>query len=351
MTQKYKFPNGFLWGAATAAHQIEGINTNSDWWAWENSAKRANQLISKGKNPEDYKSGIACDSYNRFDEDFDLARQLGHNSTRLSIEWARIEPKEGIFDEKAFEHYEKVLQSAKSHGLKTFVTLHHYTNPIWFANKGAFEKKENIKYFVRYAEAATRRLHQYADFWMTVNEPILYAVQGYWQGVFTPQARSFRLAWKVFDNMIAAHNMSAVFIRDHLKQPVSLALNFFHFQPSGWLSKFTARLLDYAGNRYALRRTLDSCDFISVNYYFQELVGPLGIKKRGLSPNEQTDRGWDIRPEGIEPVLLSLKKCNKPIYITENGLADAKDTKREKFIKDHLKYIHRSISQGVDVKG
>src|SRR5262245_41561130 len=120
MLQKLKFPRGFLWGAATSAYQVEGNNKNTDWWAWEHSTSRLNFLKSRGKNPNDYFSGIACDSYNRFDEDFALAEHLNHNSTRLGIEWARIEPNEGKFSEEALAHYEKVLQSAKSHGLQTF---------------------------------------------------------------------------------------------------------------------------------------------------------------------------------------------------------------------------------------
>src|SRR6266403_3636124 len=122
--QKIKFPTGFLWGAATAAHQVEGNNTTSDWWAWEHSVRRENQLRQEGKNPQDFYSGMACDSYNRFEEDFALAEHLNHNAHRLSVEWARIEPEEGKFREEALDHYEKVFQSAKFHGLKLFVTLH-----------------------------------------------------------------------------------------------------------------------------------------------------------------------------------------------------------------------------------
>ena len=205
--QILKFSEGFLWGAGTSAHQTEGNNTSSDWWAWENSFKRAEGLRAKGLDPEDFKSGITCDSYNRYDEDFALAKELGHNATRLSIEWARIEPREGYFDEKAMEHYEKVLQSAKFHGLKTFVTLHHFTNPLWFSRLGAFEKKENVKYFVRYAEVAAKRLNEYVDFWLTVNEPEIYTAMGYLTGVFPPQKRSIFSAVKAVNNIILAHNL------------------------------------------------------------------------------------------------------------------------------------------------
>lgn len=351
MTQKYKFPNGFLWGAATAAHQIEGNNTNSDWWAWENSAKRANQLISKGKNPEDYKSGIACDSYNRYDEDFSLAQQLGHNSTRLSIEWARIEPKEGVFDEKALEHYEKVLQSAKFHGLKTFVTLHHYTNPVWFANKGAFEKKENVQYFVRYAEAAAKRLHEYVDFWITINEPGIYSVHAYLLGIFPPNKHSLIKTVKVTLNLLRAHNLAAPRIKSITQKPVGLANQLSDLVAASPLAKITAGLAQYLANDFILKKTMANCDFIGVNYYIHHHIGIFGIRENSRRGHKVNDLGWGIHPEGIEQVLLRLKSYGKPIYITENGLADAKDTRREKFIMDHLYHIHKAINQGADVRG
>jgi beta-glucosidase len=141
MRQKLKFPKDFLWGAATSAHQIEGNNTNSDWWFWEHSIKRAEELKSQGKDPEDFYSGIACDSFNRFDEDFALAEHLGHNAHRLSIEWARIEPKEGVYSEEALDHYEEVLRSAKAHGLTTFVTPPSFYQPLVVYEKGRFCQK------------------------------------------------------------------------------------------------------------------------------------------------------------------------------------------------------------------
>src|SRR5689334_10288930 len=136
--QKLQFPTGFLWGASSSGHQTEGNNTNSDWWAFEHSQQRQAALTARGKKLDDYYSGNACDSYNRFDEDFTLAQHLNQNATRIGIEWSRIEPQEGMFSEKELDHYEKVLESAKFHGLQTFVTLHHYCLPQWLAQKGGF---------------------------------------------------------------------------------------------------------------------------------------------------------------------------------------------------------------------
>jgi beta-glucosidase len=347
----FKFPQGFLWGAATAAHQVEGNNTNSDWWAWEHSFKRENQLKSEGKDPKDYYSGIACDSYNRYEEDFTLAEHLGHNAHRLSIEWARIEPEEGKFDEAAEEHYEKVLQSAKSHGLTTFVTLHHYTNPKWFSDNGGFTKKDNVQFYLRFARHIAKRLNQYTDFWITFNEPEIYATHSYLLGIYPPQHTNISETYAVIKNIIKAHNLAGREMHFLSGKPVGMAYHLSDIQPTSIFSSPLTYIAHYMANEFILNRTIHYCDFIGVNYYTHKHIGVMGPRKHSHSGHETSDLGWGIHPEGMERVLMSLKKYKKPIYITENGLEDAQDTKREKFIKDHLKYIHNAIEKGVDVKG
>lgn len=349
--ERLQFPKGFLWGAATSAHQVEGNNINSDWWAWEHSHKRENYLRSQNLNPAEYYSGQACDSYNRFDEDFALAEHLGHNAHRLSIEWARIEPREGKFDEQELAHYEKVLQSAKYHGLTTFVTLHHFTSPQWFIKKGGFTKKENVAKFIRYVQAATIRLSEYTDFWLTINEPEMYSTHSYFFGIYPPQAKSLRATWRVIHNLIEAHNQASKFIRTRLGQPVSMAYHLADIQPHGFLGNIISSLVHYFANEYILNKTISACDFIGLNYYNHMHVGWLGKRKHSHSGHERNDLGWGIHPEGLERVLMNLKKYGKPIYITENGLADAHDVKREKFIKDHIYFIHKAMAKGADVRG
>ncbi|HLD25544.1 MAG TPA: family 1 glycosylhydrolase, partial [Candidatus Andersenbacteria bacterium] len=125
----------FLWGAATSAHQAEGNNVHSDWWAWER------------KTPGIESSGRATDHWHMFRDDFALARQLGHTAHRLSIEWARIEPKRGVWNRPALEHYREVLRELKRQGLVSFVTLHHFTNPQWFAARGGWERADAPELF------------------------------------------------------------------------------------------------------------------------------------------------------------------------------------------------------------
>lgn len=346
-----KFPKGFLWGAASSAYQTEGGNSNSDWWSWEHSIVRQEELKRFGKNPKDYLSGIACDFYNRYEEDFALAEHLGHNSIRIGVEWSRIEPREGEIREDVLDHYEKMLQSARAHNLKVFLTLHHYTNPFWFSKKGGFAKKENVANFITFAQKVVLRLSEYVDFWVTINEPELYAAQGYLMGVHPPQVKSVFTAWKVINNLIYAHNTMAQYIRLNTKQPVSMAFNQTDLQPAGFLGSLAAGLSDYLINEYILKRVVKNCDYIGLNYYFHHHIGLFGVRKHSHSQHSHTDRGWGIHPEGIERVLLRLKKFNKPIYIIENGLADKTDSKRENFIKDHLYFVHSAIQKGANVKG
>jgi beta-glucosidase len=349
--QILKFPKGFLWGASTSGHQTEGNNTNSDWWVFEHSQKRENALKAVGKNPVDYYSGIACDSYNRFDEDFNLAQHLNQNATRIGIEWSRIEPEEGIFSEKELAHYEKVLQSAKFHGLETFVTLHHYTLPKWLSDKGGFLNSQSVELFLRYAAKVSERLGQYTDFWLTINEPEVYGTHAYLLGRYPPRLKSLRKTLKVVNNLIAAHNKTAVMLKLKTGKPVSMAYQLSDLEPAGFFSHLTHFLAEYLANEYILNRTIAACDYIGVNYYIHHHIGILGIRKHSHSEHEQNDLGWGIHPEGLGRLLLRLKKHNKPVYITENGIADAKDTKREKFIRDHLYHVHRAIERGADVRG
>ena len=349
--QTLKFPKGFLWGAASSAYQTEGNNTNSDWWAWEHSVRRMDNLRARGRDPEKYQSGVACDFWNRYEEDLTLAEHLSHNTFRFGVEWSRIEPKEGFFDEAALDHYEKILRAAKFHKLTIFLTLHHFTVPVWFAKKKGFEKRENTEYYIRYATKVIKRLHEYVDFWMTFNEPEVFSTYSYFLGVFPPQRKSLWQAAKIVQNLIYAHNKTAPIIRSETGKPVSMAFHLADLQPTGTLGSITRSLAHYLANEYILTRTLSNCDYIGVNYYNHHHIGLFGTRRHSSTNHQVTDMGWGIHPEGIERVLLELKGYGKPIYVTENGLADAADTKREKYIKDHLYNVHRAIEQGADVRG
>jgi len=350
---KLKFPKGFLIGAASAAHQVEGNNINSDWWYWE----------QQGKVP---KSGDCTDHYNRFDEDFKLAADLGLNSMRISIEWARIEPKEGQWDGAAVEHYRKVLKSMKSHGLTRVVTLWHWTLPQWLSSKGGFENPESVHAFARFTWFIVKNLGSEVDLWMTLNEPEIHAGLGYQQGVHPPFKKDLYASYKVLQNLIKAHKIAFHTIKQtYPKAMVGIAKNSSYYEPykKNILNRMVVFFADRISNHYFLEKIKNHLDFIGVNYYFYNRIhvdlkgyhemnfnfgqGQLTLK----DSTDRSDMGWLLYPKGLYYLLLDLKKYKKPIYITENGLADAADSRRGKYLREVLTWVQKAIAQGVDVRG
>lgn len=326
---KLQFPKNFYWGAATASYQVEGGIDNCDW------AKAGRE----GKVPVAGRSG---DHYNRYEEDFKLAKELGHNAHRFSIEWARIEPKEGEFNKEEIEHYRKVLKSLREKGLEPFVTLWHFTIPQWFADKGGFENKNSPEVFSRYCEYVVKEIGELADFWTTMNEPNVLSSNGWVRGNWPPFKKCPRKHLRVLNNLVKAHKLSFQKIKEIRPSiNVSIVKDNIAFLPK-WNP--VALFLRWHWNRRFLNKTKGYFDSIGLNYYF--------YKKFGENKNyEKTDMGWDIVPIGIRDVLLELKRYKKPIFIAENGLADADDSRREKFIVDHLTEVHKAIEDGVDVFG
>ncbi len=347
--QKLIFPKNFLWGAATAAHQVEGNNLHSDWWAWE----------KKGGGTEP--SGVACDHYHRFEEDFKLAKRLNHNAHRLSIEWSRIEPEEGKWNQEAIEHYKRVLESLKHKQIKTFVSLFHVTLPLWFAQKGGFEKKENIEYFKKFALLTVSALADKVDFWVTVNEPKTVIAGAYLQGLWPPQEKNKLLALRVYRNLALAHKgVYRAFKNEFPGAQVGAVINMpaLHYHGHRILGRFVPQFVRFFLNHSFYLLTGDTHDFLGLNYYLfhnirlKDLTTKYTKKKLEQTMLlERSDLGWPIYPSGIYEALMSLKKYNLPIYITENGVADAKDKHREEFILNHLQWVHQALEEGVDVRG
>jgi len=351
---KLEFPKDFFWGAATASHQVEG-NTYNQWSEWERSPARLAQLERDGLiakfGKENYISGRAADHYHTFEEDFKLAHELGHNATRISIEWSRIEPREGEFDANEIEHYRKVVASIRANGMEPFITLWHWTMPIWFYNKGAFEHRENIKYFARYSEQMAKALSD-VKFWITLNEPDVYTSHGYLRANWPPQKRSILKTITVYRNLIRAHRSAYAHIKNvNANALIGIAKHNIYFEAfqKRSLNVIVKRISDWVWNFYFLDKINGAMDFIGINHYFHNR-----IKDGKTNQNENlqiNDMGWELYPEAIYHVLVDLKKYNLPIYITENGLADAKDVQREWFIRESLKNVHRAIKDGIDVRG
>ncbi len=352
---KLHFPRGFLLGAAASAHQTEGNNVNSDWW----------QAEQQGVLP---KSGDAADHYNRFDEDFGLAADMGLNAMRISIEWARIEPVEGQWDSTAIEHYKKVLKSMKDHGLTRMVTLWHWTLPAWLADKGGFETSVGVEAFARFTWFVAQNLGREIDLWVTLNEPEVYCQQAYSIAKYPPFKKNKIIYWRVLENLIQAHNRSYDSIKAAFPEAkVGLAKNSSYYEPyrkNNLADRLVAYLADRIGNHYFLQKIMKRLDFIGINYYFFNLVKfdfrhgyremNYNFIKGQLSLDDQLNRsdlGWILFPEGIYHLLLDIKVYKKPVYVTENGLADAQDSRRPKFLRETMACLMRAIKNGVDLKG
>lgn len=353
MNSDLNFPKGFLWGTATSAHQVEGDNFNNDWWYWEHCQKRIEELKKEGKNPKDFISGKACDQYNFYEKDFDLIKDLNNNAYRFSIEWSRIEPEEGKFSEKEIQHYRKLLSALKARGIIPFVILQHFTLPLWLFKKGGALSKEIAEYFERYVKFVVEELGDLVKFWITLNEPIAGAIVGYCWGVGPPQERSLFKAIKVVKNSIKAHQKAYQAIHQIQKEAkVGVAKQNIYFEsnnPNSFLDKLSVLFLNYFWNKYFLNKIKNHLDFIGLNYYLHKKFKFPLVEKTGKGIT--SDMGWEIFPKGIYYILKGLQRYKKPIYVAENGLADAQDKFRAKFIIDHLRWIHQAIQEGMDIRG
>lgn len=334
MSKNLKFPRDFLWGASTSAYQVEGGILNCDWSKF-------------------YPCGRACDHYHLFKKDIELMKKLNLKAYRFSIEWSRIEPKEGEFNEREINHYKKVLISLKKENIKSMVTLWHFTNPLWIIEKKGWENKKVIFYFKRYSEKIFEEFKNYVDFWITLNEPLVYASNSFLKGFWPPKKKNIVSFLKVIKNLIDAHKeVYKNFKEKQNKAKIGIAksINFISpFNKKSPLDKFSSFLGKYFWSNFFLNKIKNELDFIGLNYYTRNKIKfPFFIKKGG---GKESDIGWEIYPKGIYFVLKDLKKYNLPIFITENGIADKKDRLRKEFIKKHLFWIHKAIQEGINVKG
>jgi beta-glucosidase len=360
------FPKRFLWGAASSAHQVEGGQHNQ-WTVWEleNAKGKAAQasyqygdlehwsdIAAAAEDPNNYVSGDADDHYNRYAEDFDLLEEMNMNALRFSVEWSRVEPEEGAWDAAAVTHYKKYVAELRRRGIEPVVTLFHYTLPVWFAAKGGFAKRSNVQYFVRFAERIVRELGRDVRLVLTINEPVVYAYQSYFQGDWPPNERSKWKTWCVVNNLARAHNQAAAKIHAiNRRYKVSVAKDsvYFYAGDDAWLSVKSARIMQYIFDDYFLKKIAKHCDFLGVNYYLSERV----YGYRMHNPNKQvSDLGWDMSPENIQFALERLhEKYRLPILITENGLADDKDEYRQWWIAKTLAGMQLAMDNGVILEG
>lgn len=334
MQERLTFPPGFLWGAATASYQVEGGIENCDWA----EAARA------GKVPV---CGRACDHHNRYEEDFDIAKSLGHTMHRLSVEWSRIEPEEGKFEQAALEHYKNVLRALHARGIKPSVTILHFTLPLWFSHCGGWERTDAPRLFARYAARVADEFGELCDNYATLNEPMVVAGIGYIRGRWPPFARRafVRYLW-VLIQMIRGHRAAY----DTLKKQypsvqIGIVKHTIAFRADGNpFNILRAWIANFCWTHLFMSRVAATCDWIGCNYYNRRVYG----ETRELS---KTDMGWNIDPLGIRDALNELARYKKPVYVSEAGCADAYDRFRADYIRDTVRGIHGAIQDGVDVRG
>ncbi|KKW18786.1 MAG: hypothetical protein A2131_00855 [Candidatus Sungbacteria bacterium GWC2_49_10] len=343
----------FFWGVSTSAHQVEGGLSN-DWREWE--AKNADALAREARrrvwpqyilgrfpspiDPENYRSGRAADHYNRFHEDIRLAAALGVNAYRFSIEWSRVEPEEGKFSVSAIEHYRGVIRALRENGMEPFVTLWHFTHPVWFSKKGGWESRTAEDDFLRFVKRLADEFRNDVTFWVVLNEPGMWVADAYLFGSKPPGERSFSSLVRVYFALVRTQKRAYLTLkRINPNCEVGIAESMEYCTHSGIRVAF-----DYFRNFFFISRVRSSIDFIGVNYY--KRVGLWGGDRENVS-----DMGWEIYPEGLGYFLRRIAKFKKPIYVTENGIADARDEKRSEFIRRHVDEVMRAKASGVPVKG
>lgn len=378
-TSDIKFPNSFVWGVALSEYQNSGATTspNSNWASWETTTYRfGSPHILNGQQ-----SGVACDHWNRYKEDVQLAKDLGITSLRFSIAWDRIEPEEGVWDEQALQHYEDYVDECIAQGIKPMITLHHFVDPLWFTQKGAFEKEENVFYFVRFAQKMFERLGHKTKLWCTINEPTIYMFMGYVLGMFPPGHNNPVLALTVMRNLMQAHvesyrAMKAMpygdvaeigIVHQYLVFEPYHSWNVLEYMPGLFFNFLlnTAVLKFYKTGTFNIplisRFTYQApegklMDFIGLNYYSRVLVrGQLSFTEP-IAPSHypdeiMTDMQYAMYPQGLYQAIQKMSELGVPIYVTENGIADAKDDRRELFLKQYIYAMNQAVKDGYDVRG
>lgn len=390
-------PLPFSWGAAFSAHQTEGGDRHSDWWDWE---------LIPGKIAGNHNAQIATDHYNRYEEDFSLARSLNLNTVRISVSWPRIEPEEGKFDEAELEHYLKVVKALRARGIEPVVTLHHFTHPTWFHQKKGWANKDSSEIFAKFARKVASALKTEVRVWITFNEPLIQIIEGYLKGNYPPGISNFQTAVMVYENLVRAHAKAFLAIKSESQRiykqnkfiidGTGLALHMHSYSPfrdekteEGNQDKQAIEVLEHISQWAFLEavqtgvlqwnippipalpkghklyveipEARNTLDWVGINYYTRYLIARDKTNSLGARweiPKAEVPGKWGnttlIHPGGLLQLIRATKihlKSEIPIVISENGLDDAKDLYRKSFIEEHVQAMQQAIKEGYDVRG
>jgi beta-glucosidase len=356
----------FLWGVATSAFQLEG-SPYADWTSWD-------AILSEKPDVTRH--------YELYKQDLNLLKELGVNSYRFSIEWSRIQPYEGHWDDCALEHYQEVINILNDSMIEPMVTLHHFTHPLWFIKKYPWHKESSIDRFLHFVDKVLSTLKG-VRYWITFNEPYVLILGGYFEGCMPPGIRDWRLGISALRNILVCHG--AIYEMIHKHDPdamVSVAHNMAALAPwNQWnpLDCALSKIAKYFYNhslldafltgilrlKFPFRQAVSievpikgKIDFFGVNYYTRVHIRFNPFKKMGIELRHRdidgyglTDLGWEIHPAGLERVLRYASRLNVPLIITENGIATREDSRKIRFMKRHIDVLERCIKKGIDVRG
>ncbi len=358
--------NKFFWGVATSAFQLEG-SPYADWAEWDS-------ILNFNPNVTDH--------YNLYKKDLKLLKELGVNAYRFSIEWSRIQPKEKIWDENVVNHYQEIIDILTDSNIEPFLTLHHFTHPLWFIKKFPWHKDESVDKFTEFAGRIIKKIKG-VNYWITFNEPYVLLLGGYLEGCMPPGIKDVSLAVRALQNILTCHGR--VYDIIHVYNPhakVGVAHNMAAFAPwRRWnpTDRLLSKIAKYFYNhslldafltgtlhlKFPFRRVMkislpikDKLDFFGVNYYTRVHLRFNPLKKMGVELRHRdldgyglTDMGWEIHPRGLEKVLRYASKLGIPLIITENGIATRNDRKKIRFMKSHIDVVEKCIREGIDLRG
>lgn len=369
--------HGFVWGVGDSAFQTEGPwiydgkQVENSWTQWQRKVMHEDQYV-----------GNACNRWNLYKEDIARIKECGFTSYRTSIEWSKVNPAPGVFDDRAMQHYVDVVDEALSNGIEPVIMLFHHTWPVWFGDKGGFELAENIQYFVDYANYVFKKLNGKVKIWMTINEPSGYAMQGWFRGEYPPGKKDLTLTGCVYKNLLDAH--CAVY-KEFKKVDPTVSIGYAkivqHLDPyHTWhpIERMVSSLFDYLMNNVDIEyfktgnfvwgfpfKTLFSgvtqdapqcLDFIGVNYYSHTTITMYLRTSNMIAPGYHpceliADNGLSIYPEGLYRAVERCSVLGKPMYVAENGIADRTDLLKKDFIRQHLYAVTKLLEDGFDVRG
>jgi beta-glucosidase len=360
----FHFPKGFFWGTATSSHQVEGGNTNNNWYKWEQEGHTT------------HKSGLASDWWGgRWKEDFDRADEAGHNAHRLSVEWSRIQPMPDRWNEDVIERYRTMLRSLHDRNITPMVTLHHFTDPLWLSELGGWETNAVVPLFEKFTRRVVEALKEYCSLWCTINEPNVYALEGYLRGNFPPGKSDFGLSIRVQANMVRSH--AAAYRAIHELQPEASVGYALHFRPQkpahSWFpldrlmcnlkfeginlafpSAISTGVLKSPIGNISVPEARRTQDFFGLNYYSVDTVAfdlrnRAEVFSRSFYPkgSDLADAGMNANmPEGFFWAIRWAVKAypNLPIFVTENGIEDGTDRIRPRFIAQHVHAMWQAVN-------